>query len=35
VWANRAVDEWTEAANINQGAIFRRVSRQGSSEAKA
>jgi site-specific recombinase XerC len=35
VWANRAVDEWTEAAKINQGAIFRRVSRQGRSEAKA
>jgi integrase len=29
VWAKRAVDEWTEAAKINQGAIFRRVSRQG------
>ena len=35
VWANRAVDEWTEAAKINQGAIFRRVSRQGRSEGKA
>jgi site-specific recombinase XerC len=29
VWAKRAVDEWTDAAKINQGAIFRRVSRPG------
>src|SRR5260370_6519594 len=28
VWAKRAVDEWTGAAKIAQGAIFRRVSRQ-------
>ena len=28
VWAKRAVDEWTDAAKIDQGAIFRRVSRQ-------
>ena len=27
VWAKRAVDEWTAAAGINGGAIFRRVSR--------
>ena len=27
-WAKRAVDEWTDAAKIDQGAIFRRVSRQ-------
>jgi site-specific recombinase XerD len=27
VWAKRAVDEWTAAAGINSGAIFRRVSR--------
>jgi hypothetical protein len=26
-WAKRAVDEWTTAAGINTGAIFRRVSR--------
>jgi site-specific recombinase XerD len=26
-WAKRAVDEWTIAAGINTGAIFRRVSR--------
>src|SRR5258707_1078400 len=26
-WAKRAVDEWTRAAGINTGAIFRRVSR--------
>ncbi len=26
-WAKRAVDEWTGAAAINGGAIFRRVSR--------
>jgi site-specific recombinase XerD len=29
VWAKRAVDGWTDAAKINQGAIFRRVSRPG------
>jgi len=29
VWAKRAVDEWTAAAAINGGAIFRRVSRLG------
>ena len=29
VWAKRAVDEWTMAAGINDGAIFRRVSRLG------
>src|SRR5712664_1393239 len=28
VWAKRAVDDWTGAAKIDQGAIFRRVSRQ-------
>src|SRR5260370_39434823 len=28
VWAKRAVDEWTGAAKIDQGAIFRRISRQ-------
>ena len=28
MWAKRAVDQWTEAAKISQGAIFRRVSRQ-------
>ena len=27
IWAKRAVDEWTTAAGINAGAIFRRVSR--------
>ena len=27
VWAKRAVDEWTAAAGINGGVIFRRVSR--------
>ena len=27
VWAKRSVDEWTAAAAINDGAIFRRVSR--------
>ena len=27
VWAKRAVDEWTAAAGINGGSIFRRVSR--------
>jgi site-specific recombinase XerD len=29
VWAKRAVDEWTTAAGINSGTIFRRVSRLG------
>src|SRR6202140_4105694 len=29
VWAKRAVDEWTTAAGIGSGAIFRRVSRLG------
>ncbi len=29
VWAKRAVDEWTGATKIDQGAIFRRVSKQG------
>jgi site-specific recombinase XerD len=29
VWAKRAVDEWTTAAGINGGTIFRRVSRLG------
>ena len=28
-WAKRAVDEWTTAAGINDGMIFRRVSRLG------
>jgi integrase len=28
-WAKRAVDEWTAAASVNGGAIFRRVSRLG------
>lgn len=28
-WAKRAVDDWTTAAGINGGAIFRRVSRLG------
>src|SRR5260370_22250811 len=28
VWAKRAIDEWTGAAKIDQGAIFRRISRQ-------
>jgi len=28
-WTKSAVDEWTDAAKINQGAIFRRVSRLG------
>jgi site-specific recombinase XerD len=27
VWAKRTVDEWTATAGINDGAIFRRVSR--------
>src|SRR3989449_1730977 len=27
LWAKRSVDEWTAAAVINEGAIFRRVSR--------
>jgi site-specific recombinase XerD len=29
LWAKRAVDEWTTAAGINGGAIFRRVNRLG------
>ncbi len=29
VWAKRAVDEWTTAAGIDGGTIFRRVSRLG------
>ena len=29
MWAKRAVDEWTTAAAINGGAIFRRVNRLG------
>jgi site-specific recombinase XerC len=29
LWAKRAVDEWTRAAGINGGAIFRRVNRLG------
>jgi len=29
VWAKRAIDGWTEAAGINSGRIFRRVSRFG------
>ena len=29
VWAKRAVDEWTVAAGINGGVVFRRVSRLG------
>jgi integrase len=29
VWVKGAVDEWTRAAGINDGAIFRRVSRLG------
>jgi site-specific recombinase XerD len=29
VWAKRAVDQWTTAAGINGGTIFRRVSRLG------
>jgi integrase len=29
VWVKRAVDEWTTAAGINGGTIFRRVSRLG------
>jgi integrase len=29
MWAKRAVDEWTRAAGINGGAIFRRVNRLG------
>ena len=29
MWAKRAVDEWTAAAPINGGAIFRRVNRLG------
>jgi integrase len=27
LWAKRSVDEWTAAAAINEGAIFRRISR--------
>ena len=27
LWAKRAVDQWTAAAGINSGAIFRRISR--------
>jgi integrase len=29
VWTKRAVDEWTDAAKINAGALFRRVGRLG------
>ena len=29
MWAKRAVDEWTSAAAIKDGAIFRRVNRLG------
>jgi len=29
VWAKRAVDEWTAAAGMNGGVVFRRVSRLG------
>ena len=29
LWAKQAVDEWTTAAGINGGAIFRRVNRLG------
>jgi integrase len=29
MWAKRAVDEWTTAAAIKDGAIFRRVNRLG------
>jgi site-specific recombinase XerD len=29
VWVKSAVDEWTTAAGINDGAIFRKVSRLG------
>jgi integrase len=28
-WAKRVVDEWTDAASINTGALFRRVGRLG------
>ena len=30
MWVKGAVDQWTTAAGINDGAIFRRVSRLGS-----
>ncbi len=29
LWAKRVVDEWTDAANIDESAIFRRVSKPG------
>ena len=29
VWAKRAVDDWTDAAKISAGALFRRVGRLG------
>ena len=29
IWAKRSVDEWTSAAGMNGGAIFRRVNRLG------
>ena len=29
VWTKRAVDEWTDAAKISAGALFRRVGRLG------
>jgi hypothetical protein len=29
LWAKRTVDDWTTAAGINGGAIFRRVNRLG------
>jgi site-specific recombinase XerC len=29
VWAKRTVDQWTDAANVIQGATFQRVSRLG------
>ena len=29
VWTKRAIDEWTDAAKINAGALFRRVGRLG------
>lgn len=28
-WTKRAVDEWADAAKIDQGALFRRVGRPG------
>jgi site-specific recombinase XerC len=28
-WVKRAIDEWTEEAEINQGKVFRRVNEQG------